>query len=194
MIAGKSPDLTDPLFFATPMNGGMAEGRVRNHRRGGTRAEVYRAILACPGTYRGELCRILGLGWSTVGYHLKVLEAAGEIELERSSREVRAYPSSMTPDERRWHGAVSVNGGAEVMAFLHGSSPATIQAIAESTGLDRRRVQRILVHHEKAGLVARTGGSRSPYGMSEKGRALWDRFSRDGQKWVAGTVRWAGIS
>ncbi len=133
-------------------------------------------ICANPGIHKVDLANQVGLSWSSVAHHLRVLERDGRINLVRVGRTVHATPVTFTR-ALAGHLALVHPGTRRTLALLfsdvrgHGATD-----LGRQLGLTRKQVRRHLHELVRAGLAWTDGAYHPRYYATADGRAVVARL------------------
>jgi predicted transcriptional regulator len=127
----------------------------------GTRVSA--AVGSEPGIHLRGLQRKLGVSFSTVRYHVRLLSQSGEVECQRQGHFVRVYPRGFSALEKEMAAAVRGGSTLVVMDEILRSRPTSNKEISSATGLAKSTVSRSVGILVGQGLVKReaTAGGRT---------------------------------
>lgn len=98
----------------------------------GARSEIYELVKSNPGISSHEVVERLGLGWSTVTYHMSVLERTELVVAHKEGRHRRYFDRTS---------GLFANGRKKVVSVLKNETSARIaEAVRERPGLVQRRI------------------------------------------------------
>lgn len=125
-----------------------------------TRDRIVGLVNAEPGIHTSDISTRLGLAWSTVAYHLRVLVHERRLSIVKELRERRAFPTD-TPDFcRSWLGALRDDDASKVLDALLERSGQTVPELSARLGFTHKIVRRCLTNLEDVELVNRRGNLR----------------------------------
>ena len=122
------------------------------------RHRIRQAVAGQPGLCIQEIARALGLDWSTVEYHLRILSRAGEVLEWRVGHRRVFFPPGSAPAEPS--GLLS-GAARRVLEALSLGPPASATDLARQLALARSGVVRHLGVLEEGGLVMRERSGKS---------------------------------
>ncbi len=140
------------LFFAAMKRDGDA-----------TRARIMQVIRNYPGSHTASISERLGLAWSTVDYHLRVLRRSDVIQVVKALRERYAFPADVEPTQHMWFTALRDEGTHRIFQRLIELPGQGVPMLSQWAGLSQKVIRRQLTDLEDVGLVNRRGISRPTF-------------------------------
>lgn len=128
-----------------------------------TRDRIESLVRQEPGLHKSALCRELGLGWGTVGHHLRILRSQGRLHSVREGRELRIYPAGVPADDMRLMVMLRDDTALEILQHLNDQPGGRLTDIARALGLSRKVVRRHLDNLEVEELVQPRGEFQRRY-------------------------------
>lgn len=125
-----------------------------------TRQRIVDLVASHPGIHKAEIRDRLGLAWSTVDHHLRVLDSSGRIALARQPREVRVYPAGLPADERPWWSSLQHGVKRRILLAAVQRPDVGIAALNQELGLPAKTVSNALHDLVDAGCMRRDGVHR----------------------------------
>ena len=132
----------------------------------GSRARILAAVQADPGIHVSQLATATGLSWHTTMYHLRLLERRRLLQVDKSDRERRAFPTGLAPTHRAWLAALRSDEAAEMLRLLQQDPRQTIPGLSRRMGHSEKVVRRQIANLSQAGLVHRRGQMRPVYELT----------------------------
>jgi len=129
------------------------------------RARITAEVQANPGASITDLASATGLGHTTVGHHVAVLQRRGLVVRERWGGSVRVFPTELNPLHRALLAQVRAPRTGEVLRALAEQPRATPIALSKLLGLHGKAVQWHLSRLEQAGIL-RVDRQHRPYRLA----------------------------
>lgn len=128
-----------------------------------TRARLIQAIRANPGIHAADLSERLGLAWSTVDYHLRVLRRGELIKVVKALREKHLFPLEVEPTQHMWFAALRDEGAHRVFQRLIELPGQGVPLLSQWAGLSQKVIRRQLTDLIDVGLVTKRGQARPTF-------------------------------
>lgn len=128
-----------------------------------TRLAILAALKEHGGLNRTHLCRVVGRGWGTVGYHLNILERRGAVAVEHHGRQLWIFDPQTSLAERDRLVAVSHPQRRNLLDFLRRRT-STVNELSDELDVSRKVIRSHLSHLVGAGMVRREIGPPHRYG------------------------------
>jgi predicted transcriptional regulator len=110
-----------------------------------------------PGINSSDLARRLGVAWSTIAYHARLLHREGRLTTYRHGRELHLFVPEVPAQQRGWIAKLGSDLAPSLMQALQ-DQPNTVRDLADSLGLAPRTMRRYLYALHDDGLVETRGG------------------------------------
>ena len=142
-----------PAFMAA-----LASRRPQEERelaRAAIRERILQTVEREPGASPTRIVDALGIGWSTLYYHVKALEAAGRVRIVSAGRHTFLYPPGMVGDlKRSVQRSVLLGGRARLVAEEAARTPGhDVGSLAETLQVSPRVVYHHVRRLVEAGLL-----------------------------------------
>lgn len=125
-------------------------------------------VCAKPGVNQSQAVRALGVSRPALARQVRDLVARGRLEVDSRGREAMLFPKGTTPRGKAVAVALRCGEAQAVLAVLRQAPQATIQELADWSGLTRKKVQRHVMLLEEAGLILDLGSRRSRYVLASR--------------------------
>jgi predicted transcriptional regulator len=119
-----------------------------------------------PGITRSELCRRLGLGWGTVGYHVLWLLRERRIYEARSRRRIFLYAATVGEERQLTMRLHWQDTPGRILRELQAAHARGLEDLVRSTGLSHRALRTSLQELVQAGLLERSASYHAKYRLS----------------------------
>lgn len=129
----------------------------------GQRARIMQLVRAHPGIHTAQIKERLDLAWSTVDYHLRVMERDGIIRVSKMGRENHIFPLDVEPTQHMWFAALRDEGAHRVFQRLIELPGQGVPMLSEWAGLSHKVIRRQLTDLVDVGLVTRRGRARPTF-------------------------------
>jgi predicted transcriptional regulator len=149
---GIDAQVTDRLRTGTP-TAGMARTDTEGVLEQPTRSSIYDVIRASPGANLATIAATVGVTKSTVRYHVDVLRDAGLVETVQVAGTVRVSPAEA---DAELAGILRSESIGSVLGAVADEEPASVTALADTTGRAVSTVSHHLSTLEERGYVDRT--------------------------------------
>lgn len=133
-----------------------------------TRAEILNAVATTPGLTKSQLCRKIGLAWSTISHHIRVLESDGRLMRREIHGWTRMYVSSTPTLEMELMPLLRDNFIPQLLQELERRPGIGIQTLSATFGISRKVIRRQLNALVSAGAVSKTATYRPKYFVAER--------------------------
>ena len=125
------------------------------------------AIARNPGIHKSELRRLLGLGWGTVAYHIHSLQGKGRIKVLSQGREVRLFPTGVSPHQMAWLCAARNPVHASILDRLAQKPGVRASELGAALGISANNVRRHLGAMGESGIVGWQGTHGRRYFLTD---------------------------
>ena len=125
------------------------------------------AIARNPGIHKSELRRLLGLGWGTVAYHIHALQGKGRIKVLSQGREVRLFPTGVSPQQMAWLCASRNPVHASILDRLAQKPGVRASELGATLGISANNVRRHLGAMGESGIVGWKGTHGRRYYLTD---------------------------
>lgn len=150
----------------SPLQPDHLAGEARNGEA--TRNRIMRLVHGEPGIHTLEISTRLGLAWSTVAYHLRVLTRERRVSVVKELRERRAFPPETPARYRRWLSTLRDDEATKVLEALLERPGQSVSELSSHLGFTPRIVRRCLTNLKNAEIIDRRGNLRPVYEAREK--------------------------
>lgn len=133
-------------------------GWLRNGKE--TRRRIAELVAYFPGIHVSEISVRLGLAWSTVDYHVRQMERKSIIDLQKDSRELRAFPRGLPSHERAWLVALRDDDACRILRTLLERPDLGITSLSAGLDLSKKVIKHHLGIFVDTGLLRREGEFR----------------------------------
>lgn len=130
-----------------------------------TRAGIVDAVRRRPGLNKNQLCQDVGLAWTTVEYHLRVLARQGRVDLQPQRRDVRCYLPGIPSKYKSWFATLQNENRVRILAELR-EGPRSLKQLV-TLGFDRDNLKRILADMVREGVIVKRGQWRPQFSLVE---------------------------
>jgi predicted transcriptional regulator len=114
---------------------------------------VLRLISLIPGIHLRELCRLLGLSFTSTRYHVDKLCTTGEIVCERGRGHVRLFPAGLDLEDKVTYSFLRTKRFRDILMSLAQVPNLTNKEICAQTKLPKSTVSKCIHALMEAGLV-----------------------------------------
>lgn len=118
-----------------------------------SRPRVLRLISLLPGIHVRELCRLLGLSFSSTRYHVDKLCITGEVVRQTEKGHVRLYPAGLEARDKIAYSFLRMKRSRDILIALAKNSKLTNKEICYRTKLSKSTVSKCMHELVKADLV-----------------------------------------
>ena len=118
-----------------------------------SRPRVLQLVSMMPGIHLRELCRLLGLSFTSTRYHVDKLCATGEIVREREGGHVRLFPASFDLEDKVTYSFLRTKRFRDILTALAEDPHLTNKEICSRTNLPKSTVSKCIHELLEAGLV-----------------------------------------
>jgi DNA-binding transcriptional ArsR family regulator len=125
-----------------------------------TRERILSALRANPGMNKSELHLTIGLSWTTIAYHLKILERQGAIHLAHEKRDVFCFPVDIPQRYRDMLSTLRDDNATRILGALLEDDAIGITELSASLGMSQKMVRKHLGRLHESGLVVKRGELR----------------------------------
>lgn len=122
---------------------------------GKTRQLILDTIRANPGIHPAELGKRLGFAWSTVRYHVRVLEKQNYLHFEKTEREVCIFPDDVNAHHKAMFAALREDDTQLVLNRLIVNPDLGVPELSTDLGLSQKTIRRHLSKLTGTGLATR---------------------------------------